>query len=155
MENLTTHFMCVVLISLTTMFTQNTTSMDTLYQKQSNFNFKTTEHLLKKELELHHITVFSEIDHSENAMNIKTNMNPSKVFIIGNAKAGTPLMLEDPLIAIELPLKILLVEDEQKNVWVYYKNLRPLKNTYTIRKSVAQLVLIDTKMHEIINKACK
>ncbi|WP_300488293.1 DUF302 domain-containing protein [Flavobacterium sp.] len=155
MSNLTTYFMYATILSLPIIVTQNTTSMDALYQKQSNFDFITTERNLKKELELQDIVIFSATDHSKNASDVTINMKPSKVFIIGNAKAGTPLMLEDPLIAIELPLKILLVEDDQKKVWVCYKNLEPLKNTYTIPKSAEQLTLIDTKMHHIIDKICK
>ncbi|UUC47178.1 DUF302 domain-containing protein [Flavobacterium cerinum] len=129
--------------------------MDSLYQKKSNSDFYTTEQHLKKELELQHIHIFSATDHSKNASDIGIKMNPSKVFILGNAKAGTPLMLEDPLIAIELPLKILLVEDDKKQVWVYYKNLHPLKNTYSIQKSADQLTMIDTKMHHIIESVCQ
>lgn len=155
MENLITNFICVTLISITSMLTQHRPTMDTLYQKKSKSDFKTTEHNLKKELELQHIAVFSETDHSQNASDVGIKMKPSKVFIVGNAKAGTPLMLEDPLVAIELPLKILLVEDDEKNVWVSYKNLQPLKNTYNIRKSIWQLTMIDSKMHHIVDTVCK
>lgn len=129
--------------------------MDSLYQKKSNSNFNITEQNLRKELELQHIVIFSETNHYQNALDIGIKMNPSKVFILGNAKAGTPLMLEDPLIAIELPLKILLVEDDKKQIWVYYKNVQPLKHTYHIRKSEEQLALIDSNLHRIIDTVCQ
>jgi uncharacterized protein (DUF302 family) len=47
-------------------------------------------------------------------------MPPTKLVIFGSPKAGTPLMLAAPSIAIDLPLKILIREDAQGTVWVSY-----------------------------------
>jgi uncharacterized protein (DUF302 family) len=49
-------------------------------------------------------------------------MRPTKLLIFGNPKAGTPLMLAAPSIAIDLPLKILIWEDDQGQVWVSYNS---------------------------------
>jgi len=38
-------------------------------------------------------------------------MRPAKLLIFGNPKAGTPLMIAAPGIAIDLPLKVLVWED--------------------------------------------
>jgi uncharacterized protein (DUF302 family) len=38
-------------------------------------------------------------------------MRPTKLFIFGNPKGGTPVMLAAPSIAIDLPLKILIWEE--------------------------------------------
>ena len=43
-------------------------------------------------------------------------MPPTKLVIFGNPKAGTPLMLASPGIAIDLPLKILVAEDANGRV---------------------------------------
>jgi len=47
-------------------------------------------------------------------------MRPTKLLIFGNPKGGTPLMVASPSIAIDLPLKILIAEDESGKVWVSY-----------------------------------
>jgi hypothetical protein len=47
-------------------------------------------------------------------------MPPTKLVIFGNPKTGTPLMIISPNIAIDLPLKILVWEGVDGNVWISY-----------------------------------
>lgn len=49
-------------------------------------------------------------------------MRPTKLLIFGSPKAGTPLMLAAPSIALDLPLKILVWEDEQTKVRISYNS---------------------------------
>jgi uncharacterized protein (DUF302 family) len=56
------------------------------------------------------LTVFADIDHAQNARDAGLEMPNARVVIFGNAKAGTPLMLAAPDIALELPLRILVRE---------------------------------------------
>src|SRR5207247_1230149 len=53
-------------------------------------------------------TLFVLVDHSGEAAKIGMTMPPTKLLILGNPKAGTPLMLAAPSVAIALPLKILV-----------------------------------------------
>lgn len=64
------------------------------------------------------ITLFASIDHSGEAAKVGLTMPPTKLLIFGKPEAGTPLMLAAPRIAIDLPLKILVWEDAQGQVWV-------------------------------------
>lgn len=66
------------------------------------------------------ITEFALIDHSGEAARVGLDMPPTKVLIFGNPKAGTPLMLAAPGIAIDLPLKLLVREDTEGAVWISY-----------------------------------
>jgi uncharacterized protein (DUF302 family) len=50
------------------------------------------------------------------------HMPPTKLLIFGNPKAGTPLMIASPGIAIDLPLKILVSEDAVGKVWISYNS---------------------------------
>ena len=59
------------------------------------------------------IKLFALIDHSGEAAAAGLAMPPTKLLIFGNPKAGTPLMLAAPSIALDLPLKILVAEDAQ------------------------------------------
>ena len=56
------------------------------------------------------VTVFAVVDHSGEAAKVGMSMPPTKLVIFGSPKAGTPLMLEAPAIAIDLPLKMLIRE---------------------------------------------
>lgn len=66
------------------------------------------------------LTVFAHIDHGENARQAGLTMNPAHVLIFGNARAGTPLMIAAPLVALDLPLKVLVWQDNGGKVWVSY-----------------------------------
>jgi uncharacterized protein (DUF302 family) len=68
------------------------------------------------------VRVFTIIDHSGEAAKVGMEMHPTKLVIFGNPKGGTPLMLAAPTIAIDLPLKILIWEDDQGKVWVTYNS---------------------------------
>jgi uncharacterized protein (DUF302 family) len=62
------------------------------------------------------IELFCCIDHSGEAAAIGLSMRPTKVLIFGSPKAGTPLMLAAPGVALDLPLKLLVAESESGEV---------------------------------------
>ena len=68
------------------------------------------------------LQVFAVIDHSGEAKKVGLEMPPTKVLIFGSPKAGTPLMLAAPSLAIDLPLKALVAEDAEGKVWVTYND---------------------------------
>jgi uncharacterized protein (DUF302 family) len=49
-------------------------------------------------------------------------MRPTKLLIFGSPKAGTPVMLAAPSIALDLPLKILVWEDPSGKTWLSYNS---------------------------------
>jgi uncharacterized protein (DUF302 family) len=57
------------------------------------------------------IKLFALIDHSGEAGAIGLLMPNTKLFIFGNPKAGTPVMLAAANSALDLPLKILLSQE--------------------------------------------
>ena len=68
------------------------------------------------------LQVFAVIDHSGEAETVGLKMPPTKVLIFGSPKAGTPLMLAAPSLAIDLPLKALVAEDAEGKVSVTYND---------------------------------
>jgi uncharacterized protein (DUF302 family) len=68
------------------------------------------------------VTIFALVDHSGEAAKVGMTMPPTKLLIFGSPKAGTPIMLAAPSSAIDLPLKILVREDTEGNVWVSYNS---------------------------------
>src|SRR6266403_4573531 len=66
------------------------------------------------------MTVFALIDHSGEAEKAGMKMRPTQLLIFGSPKGGTPLMIAAPSVAIDLPLKALVWEDERGKVWLSY-----------------------------------
>lgn len=84
----------------------------------SNHSVEQTLAKLKTILEAKGITLFALVDHSGEAEKAGMKMPPTKLLIFGSPKAGTPIMLAAPGIAIDLPLKILIWEDGAGKVWI-------------------------------------
>ena len=122
---------------------------------QSNYSFEETVAQLQNTLQAENIQVFSAINHAEEAQKAGMQLRPTTVLIVGNPKAGTALMQENQMSAIELPLKILIAEDEQGNVLVSYKKSATLAQEFDLKKTAENTVKIDKKMVEIISNAIK
>jgi uncharacterized protein (DUF302 family) len=68
------------------------------------------------------VMLFAVVDHSGEAAKVGLQMKPTKLLIFGNPKAGTPLMIAAPTVAIDLPLKLLVWEDAAGAVWISYND---------------------------------
>jgi uncharacterized protein (DUF302 family) len=84
------------------------------------------------------VTLFALVDHSGEAEKVGMKMPPTKLLIFGSPKAGTPLMLAAPSIAIDLPLKILVWEDAQGKVWVSYNSPAYLQERHGVPPELVQ-----------------
>jgi uncharacterized protein (DUF302 family) len=76
------------------------------------------------------LMMFAVIDHSGEAAKVGLTMRPTKVLIFGSPKAGTPLMVAAPSLAIDLPLKVLVAEDGDGKVSVTYNDPEYLRERH-------------------------
>jgi uncharacterized protein (DUF302 family) len=91
------------------------------------------------------VTLFAMVDHSGEAEKVGMKMPPTKLLIFGNPRAGTPLMLAAPSIAIDLPLKILIWEDSNGKVWVSYNSPAYLQERHGLPPELLQnLAVVET-----------
>lgn len=86
------------------------------------------------------LTLFVHIDHGAGAAQAGLQMQPAHVLIFGNAKAGTPLMVASPLLALDLPLRVLVWQDAVQKVWVSYRQPEALLRHHTIPADLAKNV---------------
>jgi len=78
------------------------------------------------------LTVFALVDHSGEAAKVGMEMHPTKLVIFGSPKGGTPVMLAAPSVAIDLPLKALVWEDDKGKVWITQNSPEYLKERHGI-----------------------
>ncbi len=76
------------------------------------------------------------MDHSGEAQRIGLQMRPTKLVLFGSPMAGTPVMVAAPSIAIDLPLKALVAEDETGAVWVSFNSLEYLQRRHDVADDV-------------------
>jgi uncharacterized protein (DUF302 family) len=90
------------------------------------------------------VTLFAVVDHSGEAVKAGLKMPNTKLLIFGSPKAGTPVMLAAPSTAIDLPLKILVAEDEAGKVWISYNSSEYLKRRHGLPAELTKnLAVID------------
>jgi uncharacterized protein (DUF302 family) len=109
-----------------------------IINKPSKHSVDDTLGKLQNILEAKGIPVFALVDHSGEAAKVGMNMRPTKLLIFGNPKGGTPLMLAAPSIAIDLPVKILIWQDDQEKVWVSYNTTEYLTERHGLPPHLAQ-----------------
>jgi uncharacterized protein (DUF302 family) len=78
------------------------------------------------------LTIFARIDHSGEAEKVGLAMRPTQLIIFGSPKAGTPMMIASPTLAIDLPLKALVWQDANEKVWISYNDPNYLKQRHNI-----------------------
>jgi uncharacterized protein (DUF302 family) len=110
--------------------------------KPSNHSVELTVEKLKNILQSKGVTLFALIDHSGEAEKIGMKIRPTKLLIFGSPKAGTPLMLASPSVAIDLPLKILVCEDGQGKVWISYNSPEYLKERHHLPPELLQNIAV-------------
>jgi uncharacterized protein (DUF302 family) len=78
------------------------------------------------------IQVFAHIDHAAEAEKVGLPLRPTQVLIFGNPKAGTPLMQSQQTVGLDLPLRVLVWEDEAGKVWLTYRRVEPLARQHHV-----------------------
>jgi uncharacterized protein (DUF302 family) len=84
------------------------------------------------------LTILAKIDHSGDAARAGLSMRPTQLIIFGNPKSGTPLMVASPSVAIDLPLKALVWQDDDGKVWLSYNSPDYLKERHAIPDNLLQ-----------------
>jgi uncharacterized protein (DUF302 family) len=103
-----------------------------LIQVASRYSVDETVQRLQALLAQKGLQLFALVDHSGEAEKAGLKMRPTKLLIFGSPKAGTPVMLASPSLAIDLPLKALVAEDENGKVWVSYNSPEYLQERHGV-----------------------
>jgi uncharacterized protein (DUF302 family) len=113
-----------------------------IIEKASNHSVDETVEKLKNILQSKGVALFALVDHSGEAEKVGMKMPPTKLLIFGNPKAGTPVMLAAPSIAIDLPLKILVSEDSAGKVWISYNSPEYLRERHGLPAELLQNIAV-------------
>jgi uncharacterized protein (DUF302 family) len=76
--------------------------------------------------------LFVVVDHSGEAQRAGLTLRDTKLLIFGNPASGTPVMEAAPLAALDLPLKLLVWEDDARAVWMTYLSAEWLADRHGI-----------------------
>jgi uncharacterized protein (DUF302 family) len=82
------------------------------------------------------MTILAHIDHSGDAAKVGLKMQPAELLIFGNPKAGTPLMVAAPTLALDLPLKALVWAESEGRVWLSFNSPEYLQQRHNVPENL-------------------
>lgn len=92
------------------------------------------------------IALFARIDQQVEAEKVGLNLRSTQLLLFGNPKAGTPLMVAEPTIALDLPLKVVAWEAADGNVWVSYNDPIYLQQRFSLSDELVKNIDVMTPL---------
>ncbi len=99
------------------------------------------------------LMVMTVIDHAANAEGAGLELRPTRLVIFGNPNAGTPLMQAAQTVAIDLPQKMLIWEDENGDVFVAYNSPYYLKARHGVAGQDERFATISGLLDKLASSA--
>lgn len=100
-----------------------------LITTRSNYSVPETVERFENALKAKGFMIFAELDHAGAATKYGLDLRPRTVVIFGNPKLGTGPMQKFPTLAIDVPPKALVWQDDQGAVWLTYNSAEYLGTT--------------------------
>lgn len=126
---------------------------DGVIDVQSDFTVQETADRLEGVLNEKGMTIFRRVKHSEAAGKIGVDLRETELVIFGNPKVGSPLMKCRQSVAIDLPQKALIWEDEESRTWISYNDPRYLEKRHAIDGCEAVIAKIEKALAGITRAA--
>jgi len=109
-----------------------------LIEQPSSHSFETTLQRLIDALKASGLTLFAQIDHAAMAAKVGLAMPPTTVLLYGNPKGGTPVMVAVPAAALDLPLRLLVRQDEVGRTQVSYHPIVAMLQSIGVAANMAE-----------------
>lgn len=122
--------------------------------KRSAATFADTVERVLDAVQRRGLTVFARVDHAAGARDAGLELASEEVILFGSPQAGTPLMQSDPRVGIELPLRLLVWEDDQGTL-IGYRDPRELSHTYDLAAHEPILARMAQLLEELAGVAAR
>jgi uncharacterized protein (DUF302 family) len=113
-----------------------------IISQPSPYSVTETMNRLEAVLQVKGITIFARIDQQAEAEKVELSLRPTQLLLFGNPKAGTPLMVAEPTIALDLPLKVLAWEAADGKVWLSYNDPTYLKQRFSLSDELVKNIAV-------------
>lgn len=139
-------YFSTIIIVTTLLLPYDTTAQEAFIKLKSVNTLEVTVTKLTNILKGKGMNIFSVIDHQQGAEKAGLELRATTLVIFGNPKVGTKLMQCDQRIGLELPLKIVIWQDQNEGVWVGYDDPSHLANNYNLVACEAVLIKVRNAM---------
>ncbi|MGD2141316.1 MAG: DUF302 domain-containing protein [Burkholderiales bacterium] len=112
----------MIYVLLVLIFASPVFAAEGLIALKSPHDASVTVQRLEQQIEARGLTIFARIDHTAGAAKVGITLRPTILFVFGNPRGGTPFMICEQTVGIDLPLKALVWADAQGQVWLGYND---------------------------------
>lgn len=126
---------------------------DRLINKKSDYGVDTTFERLQQIVKDKGLTIMAAVPHDKAAASVDLELRPTRLLIFGNPKVGTLLMQSDQRIGLDLPLKVLVYENEAGETYVSYFDASFLTERYGINDKVEVVQKVNGALNGITDAA--
>jgi uncharacterized protein (DUF302 family) len=119
--------------------------------RKSKYTVKETIDRLQSFLQQHGTTIYARINQQEEVNKTGGNLLPLEFILFGNPAVGGPLMQNNPLVALELPLKVIAWEDDKQDVWLTYNEGSYIEERYSLSHQRNSPLYLDQLMDNVFN----
>ncbi|GAA3706328.1 DUF302 domain-containing protein [Oceanisphaera sediminis] len=128
---------------------------DGMMNIESTFTVKDTADRMESILKENGMTVFNRIDHAQGADKVGLELRDTELLLFGNPRVGSPLMQCRQSVAIDLPQKALIWQDEANRVWISYNEPGYLAKRHDITGCEEVISKIEKALAGMATKATK
>jgi uncharacterized protein (DUF302 family) len=121
--------------------------------RQSAYPVKETIDLLQSFLQQHGATIYARIDQQGELKNAGVTIPPLEFILFGNPKAGGLIMAENPVAALDLPLKVVAWEDTAGKVWIAYNEGGYIKERFSLSDAVSGPLNLELAIAKAVDKS--
>ncbi|MEN3354060.1 MAG: hypothetical protein V7640_2218 [Betaproteobacteria bacterium] len=93
---------------------------DGLVKTKSAYSVEDTVARIKQDIASKNIMYFMTVDQSSLAKASGINLRPSVLLIFGNPPLGTQFLTSNPFSGLDWPVRLLVLQDENGDVWTAY-----------------------------------
>ena len=126
--------------------------MSNLVTINGNQTFKNTVENVIASIKKRDFTIFSRINHAEAARKEGFDLYPTELIIFGNPGIGTLLMQDQQSCGIDLPVKILVWQDESGKVKISFNKMDDLQSKHQLTKERSSIL---KKIENVVSEICR
>jgi len=126
---------------------------DGVVHLKSAYSMSETIERLKKDISDKGIKFFDEIDQSKLAADAGIELLPSTLLVFGNPPLGTLFLTSDPDAGLDWPVRLLVYQDAEGNVWLAYTDFAWIARRHGIQNREKEFSMASDVIQSIASSA--
>lgn len=123
-----------------------------LYSYESQFSADETMARIEHNLREAGVKIFAKYNHAREASDVGLALRPTQVIVFGSPKVGTKLMQLNQSIAVELPLRVAVWEDQNGSVWLAFPQMQVFAQAYQLEGNPV-LAAMQRMLEKLVQKS--